>query len=286
MNLKQFSENHMIELTLVDRLKFYLKMFDLLVSLKKEDIIHGDIKPINMAINKSTSNILKRDPMLLDFGLATSSSNKPQPGTSCFSMIGILNMRNKYADYRIDLYAMAISIAVMEGSDSFVCLEFDELKCESRIYNFDTNCVLGLRKNIVSVLQISYKTKKGNTPLQNCTDFGCVIMSIVKENIVEIPHVEDVILKTKSIITQMEKTEQNLVPNRLNIGLRVNQPKKVEEIPESEEMEDILEVKANIDNEVKNRGLEFNLMDYIPKKLNFSESIFTNFMNAKPLAAH
>ena len=244
----------LLQRPLEDRLSFYKTLYQSLKEIHSKEILHNDIKPANMMKN------FKGETKIIDFGLSGKFSQLTNRSTDCYDFPKTLNYRRQTTQINnpgFDLYSMAVSIGVMETSEESICANVFDKVCKNQL-----ECFNEVRNRLFDVFEtVFYTPYKENYILEECEDYGCVFLSCIKNDVKQIPSLDDVleafdwipkILAKKEQERKEKKRKDNLefmefVDNTQKLLDRTQQERQNRNIKKESNLQKLLSLRTNGD---------------------------------------
>ena len=200
----------------ITRINHYKKLFGDLMTFQKEDYAHLDIKPPNIMYD-----VNKRTLKFIDYGFMRKYDNKNEymVGTIAYMTPVFLKGENTAISYQRDVYALLLSIAVIEYGEDYI-----QLDC-IRPRNFTQDCFkkllskiyLGFHKvenpnddsiSVTGKMDLYFKVNPVNV---ECYTLSCIILQNLKYNDSDCKTAEEIWNGFDKVIEHLKKEDMILV---------------------------------------------------------------------------
>ena len=189
--------------------KLYKNLFYSLKSVHDKNLVHNDIKEANIMMTEDLR--IK----LIDFKLSGLIGQETFASTYCYDFPKNFN-RGSSTNVNhpaFDVYSMAVTCATMVVGFDQLCINYIESGCFEG--NNSLTCFNILKKKVNGAMNSLFGTQEQRVySLDQCTDYGCIILACIKFNITEIPSLDDVLRAFDNV--------KNMVVPKVQINLNNN----------------------------------------------------------------
>lgn len=187
---------------------FYKSLFQALGPIHNKGISHNDIKPDNIMIgqNPDPDTRLFSPVKIIDFGLSEDFGKGIFHSTICYDLY---KREGDVFDEKFDIYAMAISIAEMETNFDKICGDWIDKKCIQKGSNEKASnaCLQIMKNSMYKIMNPIFETPKPASNIfhiNECIDYGCILLSIIKSNSSKVPTLENVLKAFDNVANHVE----------------------------------------------------------------------------------